>query len=211
MKKWGIAIDLGQCFGCDSCSAVCRQVHGEESGWRFVYDLGLLPGSDKARLSVPMSCMHCANAPCVEVCPTTASFQRPDGIVGLDYDKCIGCGYCIMACPYDARVLSPLGKIALRQGSTGGDAVEIATKCTMCAPKLDRGIAAGCRPGIDAAATPECVVTCSANALTFGDLNDVQSPISRLLLGREHRRLLEDLDTQPAVHFLLPDLKSPGE
>jgi phenylacetyl-CoA:acceptor oxidoreductase 27-kDa subunit len=208
MTRWGIAIDLGQCIGCDSCSIVCGQVHGPESNWRFVYNLGIGPGPDQARVSVPMSCMHCANAPCVEVCPTTASFLRPDGIVGLDYEKCIGCGYCIMACPYDARVLSPLGKIALREGSTDGDAVEIATKCTMCAPKLDRGIALGCRPGVDAAATPECVVTCSARALTFGDLNDEQSPISRLLRSRDHRRLLEELGADPSVRFLLPETRS---
>lgn len=208
MTKWGVAIDLEQCIGCDSCSIVCQQVHGPESNWRVVYDLGIRPGSDMARLSLPMSCMHCANAPCVEVCPTTASFMRPDGIVGLDYDKCIGCGYCIMACPYDARVLSPLGKIALREGGSSNSAVEIATKCTMCVPKIDRGMAAGGRPGVDAVATPECVVTCSAKALTFGDLNDPESPISQLLRRRKPRRLLEELGTDPSIHFLPPTSRS---
>jgi phenylacetyl-CoA:acceptor oxidoreductase subunit 1 len=148
--------------------------------------------------------MHCANAPCVEVCPTTASYTRDDGIVGLDYDKCIGCGYCIMACPYDARVLSPLGKIALRVPDNQCGTAEIDTKCTLCAPKIDQGIADGFRPGIDAAATPECVVTCSAKALTFGDLNDVESPVSRLLRTRKHRMLLEELHTVPSIRFLLP-------
>jgi phenylacetyl-CoA:acceptor oxidoreductase 27-kDa subunit len=208
MTKWGVAIDLEQCIGCDSCSIVCHQVHGPESNWRVVYDLGIRPGSDMARLSLPMSCMHCANAPCVEVCPTTASYMRVDGIVGLDYDKCIGCGYCIMACPYDARVLSPLGKIALREGGARDSAVEIATKCTMCVPKIDRGIAAGGRPGVDAVATPECVVTCSAKALTFGDLNDPESPISQLLRRRKPRRLLEELGTDPSIHFLPPTSRS---
>jgi phenylacetyl-CoA:acceptor oxidoreductase 27-kDa subunit len=208
MKKWGIVIDLGQCIGCDSCSAVCQQVHGPESNWRVVYDLGIRPGTDMARLSMPMSCMHCSNAPCVEVCPTTASYIRQDGIVALDYDKCIGCGYCIMACPYDARVLSPLGKIALRTDGAHTSSAEIATKCTMCAPKLDSGIAAGFRPGLDPQATPECVVTCSAKALTFGDLNDPASQPSLLVRSKKHRRLLEELQTSPSVYFLLPHSKS---
>jgi len=210
MTKWGVVIDLEQCIGCDSCSSVCSQVHGPESNWRVVHDLGLHPDKDMMRLSLPMSCMHCANAPCVEVCPTTASFQRPDGIVALDYEKCIGCGYCIMACPYDARVLSPLGKIALRNGEERKGSAEIATKCTLCAPKIDEGLAAGFRPGVDPQATPHCVVTCSAKALTFGDLNDPDSPVSVLLKRRNHLRILEELQTAPAIHFL-PPLAKPAK
>jgi len=204
MRKLGVVIDLEQCIGCDSCTMVCQQAHGKESNWRVVHDLGVRPDSRGMRLNLPMSCMHCADAPCVEVCPTTASYSRPDGIVGLDYDKCIGCGYCIMACPYDARVLTPLGKIALRNGCESDESVEIATKCTLCAPKVDAGLAAGFRAGIDAQATPECVVTCSAKALTFGDLGDPESPIARLLQSRVHRRVLEELGTSPSVHFLPP-------
>jgi len=124
--------------------------------------------------------------------------------VALDYEKCIGCGYCIMACPYDARVLSALGKVTTRSASENVGAAEIATKCTLCAPKLDEGLAAGYQPGVDPEATPDCIVTCSAKAMTFGDLNDPGSAVSMLLKRRNHLRILEELRTSPSIHILPP-------
>jgi phenylacetyl-CoA:acceptor oxidoreductase 27-kDa subunit len=203
MIRWGVVVDLEQCFGCNSCSAVCREVYGPDSNWRTVHDLGTFDILDGARISVPTSCMHCAQAPCVEVCPTTASFIREDGIVDIDYTKCIGCGYCILACPYDARVISSVGKITHTSGNSINPLAEITTKCTFCAEKIDNGINHGYRPGVDDDATPECVITCSAKALTFGDLNNPQSTVSLLLKTRRSVRINETLGTEPSLSYLL--------
>jgi phenylacetyl-CoA:acceptor oxidoreductase 27-kDa subunit len=199
-----MTIDIEKCIGCNSCSVVCSEVHGPESNWRTVHNLGIIPESGGIRLSIPTSCMHCSDAPCVDVCPTTASYIREDGIVAIDYNKCIGCGYCILACPFDARVMSSMGKIAHNSDITNDPASEITSKCTFCSDKLDDGMKRGLIPGIDPAATPDCVNTCSARAMTFGDLNDPLSNISRLIKNNGTARINIELNTEPALYYLTP-------
>ena len=128
----------------------------------------------------PRQCMHCENPSCIEVCPTKATYQTDDGVVLIDSTRCFGCQYCMWACPYDARVIDPVKKVA--------------QKCILCVHKLERG------------QLPECVKTCVSCARTAGDLNDPQSDISQLL-SREWQRAFkihEDFDNNPAVIYLKP-------
>ena len=105
--RWGMVIDLRRCVGCQTCTIACKQEHGLPAGvqWRFVADCEVGEYPDVRRVFLPMQCMHCAEPPCVPVCPTGASRRREDGIVWVAYDACVGCGYCAVACPYHARHL----------------------------------------------------------------------------------------------------------
>jgi phenylacetyl-CoA:acceptor oxidoreductase subunit 1 len=158
-----------------------------------------------------MSCMHCSEAPCLSVCPTKATYRRPDGIIGIDYDRCVGCSYCIVACPYRARTIFTRGfDFETRDWDTAGmteqssDRTGVCTKCTFCMSRIDEGLKRGLQPGIDAEASPVCVITCSAKALYFGDLDDPGSVVSDLIRNNKTARLQEELGTDPSVYLILP-------
>ena len=142
--RWGMVIDLRRCVGCQTCTIACKQEHGLPPGtaWRYVLDVELGHYPAVRRLFLPMQCMHCAAPPCVPVCPTGASRQRPDGIVFVQYESCVGCGYCAMACPYDARHLvrhphgyfdapTPAERATARPERQG-----VMTKCTFCRERV---------------------------------------------------------------------------
>ena len=188
MTRWGMAIDLKRCVGCQTCTIACKQEHGLPAGtaWRFVADCEVGEYPDVRRLFLPMQCMHCAEPPCVPVCPTGASRQRDDGIVWVEYAACVGCGYCAMACPYQARQ----------------DRHGVMTKCTFCKERVDGGLDRGLRPGVDADATPMCAVACIAGAIVFGDLDDAASPVSRLAADPRAQVLMPECGTEPRVYYL---------
>jgi phenylacetyl-CoA:acceptor oxidoreductase subunit 1 len=209
-----MVIDLSRCFGCRSCALACHAVNRiPVDAWRRVDDCGLSEKPQRQRFFLPQSCNHCDSPPCLDVCPTRATRRRPDGIVDIDPERCLGCGYCIVACPYRARTLISRNsavetEASLPAPSAGKSApppVGICTKCHFCLPRLEKGLEQGLRPGIDAEATPACVVECSAKALCFGDLDDPESPVSRLLQGNRAIRLQNSLGTAPAVFYLIPD------
>ena len=209
--RWGMVIDLVRCVGCQTCTIACKQEQGLPADvvWRFVADCEVGQYPDVRRLFLPMQCMHCAEPPCVPVCPTGASQQRGDGIVWVDYQRCVGCGYCAVACPYRARHLIgeanwyfPGGPTPPEQAMAQPQRRGVMTKCTFCVHRVDKGMWNGLRPGVDAEATPVCAVACIANAIAFGDLDDPESQVSRLIKDRGAVQLMSELGTAPAVYYL---------
>jgi len=208
--KWAMVIDQDKCTGCGQCTLACR-AHNDVSpdiSWNRVLEAGQV--GDK-QVYLPRPCMHCEEAPCVNACMVGASVRRADGIVMMDYDKCIGCRYCEVACPYGARAFNwesfdgPNPAVP----EWGSPEVErrprgVVEKCSFCYQRIDRGLTHGLKPGVDEEATPACVVTCPMGARTFGDLNDPESEVSQLIKGAPYFRLREDLGTSPRVYYLPP-------
>jgi Fe-S-cluster-containing dehydrogenase component len=206
--SWVMVIDQEKCTGCGYCTLAC-QAHNDtppEIQWNRVIEAGKM-GNEPVYLSRP--CMHCDHAPCVSACPVRASYKRADGIVMMDYDRCIGCRYCEIACPYGARAFN------WTEFSGDNPAVPewgipevprrprgVAEKCSFCYHRIDRGLSLGLKPGIDADATPACVVACPVKARVFGDLNDPASNVNQLLANNSYFRLREDMGTDPRVYYL---------
>jgi phenylacetyl-CoA:acceptor oxidoreductase subunit 1 len=206
-----MAADLRRCIGCQTCTAACRHANATPPGvqWRKVLDIETGEFPDVRRSFVPVGCMHCGDPPCEHVCPTTATRQRADGMVTIDYDLCIGCGYCAVACPYQARHIVHRARFAWNgepapneRARFDGRRVAVATKCTFCADRVDAGTAKGLTPGVDPEATPACVNSCIAGALVFGDRDDPASPLSRLLAEAVHFRMHEELGTDPGMYYV---------
>ena len=208
---WAMLIDLRKCIGCQYCVYACQAVNDVPDDMRWnVYHPEVTETGVPFHMTRP--CLHCNDAPCVSVCPTRATWQRADGLVVMDYQLCIGCRYCQVACPYEARSFN----WAERKGPSGyqpewgNTEVErrprgVAEKCTFCIHRIDRGLAQGLIPGEDRPATPACVNICPVEARVFGDLNDPDSKISRLLKELPTFRLREDLGTEPNVYYVPPE------
>jgi phenylacetyl-CoA:acceptor oxidoreductase subunit 1 len=213
MARWGMVIDLRRCIGCGACEIACRQTNKLALNfWRQVVDCGVSGPPERQRTFLPKNCVHCSEPPCLEVCPTTATYRRPDGIVAVNYDLCIGCGYCILACPYLARTIifrntygSWVGHRPQEPGMATPDAayIGVCTKCNFCMSRVDAGLAQGLQPGLDPEATPACVAICSTSTLHFGDLDDPDSEVSRLIRENKTARLQEELGTDPSVYYIV--------
>ncbi|MEK7371265.1 MAG: 4Fe-4S dicluster domain-containing protein [candidate division NC10 bacterium] len=209
--RWGMVIDVRRCVGCQTCTIACMQEHGLPAGqvWRFVADCEVGEYPDVRRLFLPMQCMHCADPPCVPVCPTGASRQREDGIVWVEYGACVGCGYCAVACPYHSRHLIHEARgyfdalTPPERATAQPERVGVMTKCTFCKERVDGGRAQGLTPGIDQEATPMCAVACIANVITFGDLDDPKSPVARLRAETKAQPLLPECGTEPSVFYVV--------
>ncbi len=210
-RQWAMVIDQSKCIGCGYCTLAC-QAHNDVSPdiqWNRVDIAGTVSGK---QVFLPRPCMHCAKAPCVEVCPVEASYYRSDGIVMMDYDRCIGCRYCEVACPYQARsfdwkafngpnpVVPKWGSPEVPRRPRG-----VVEKCAFCYQRIDRGLSLGLQPGVDADATPACVVICPTGARAFGDLADPKSNVSQLLKENVTYRPRDDLGTGPRVYYIAAD------
>jgi phenylacetyl-CoA:acceptor oxidoreductase subunit 1 len=210
MTRWVMVADLRRCIGCQTCTAACRQANATPVGvqWRRVLDMEFGEYPEVKRAFVPVGCQHCQDPPCMEVCPTTATRKRADGIVTIDYDLCIGCAYCAVSCPYQARYRSDEAVYAFDQPTPAEEQrfdaqrLGVATKCTFCVDRIDAGLAQGLKPGIDPEASPACANACISKALTFGDLDDPQSNVSQLLAENQTFRMHEELGTGPGFYYL---------
>ena len=184
MTRYVMLADLRRCVGCQTCTAACKESNGTPPGvqWRRVLDLEVGEYPEVSRVFVPTGCQHCDDPPCMEVCPSTATKKRADGIVTIDYDICIGCGYCAISCPYEARYKVDHATFAYGPTPTATERsrfdaakIGVVTKCTFCVDRIDAGVAAGKVPGVDPQASPACVNSCISGALRFGDLDDPDS------------------------------------
>jgi len=201
-KRLALAIDLDTCVGCHACVTSCKEWNaggdpaplgdvnayqaGQRGAWAnrvFSYEAG--EGEAGRTVHFPKNCLHCETPDCVTVCPTGASFKRAeDGIVLVDYDKCIGCNLCAWACPYGVRELDEV------DGTM--------KKCTLCIDRIyNLNLPEGER-------VPACVMACPTKARHFGDYNDPDSVVSRLSAERRGFRVMEDLGQQPTGTYLPP-------
>jgi tetrathionate reductase subunit B len=195
--RWGMLIDTSKCAGgCDACVRACNEEHGltgtgrPETDAQWIRKAELRDKQTGYTLSLPLLCQHCEHPPCVDVCPTGASFRRADGIVLVDKHICIGCRYCMMACPYKARsFIHEDLEDQLPYAPRGKGTVE---SCTFCVHRVDRG------------ETPACVEACNAehpNAMYFGDLKDPDSEISRELARYSSSEIRADLGLNTGVRY----------
>ena len=204
MTKLGIAINKTRCIGCQTCAHACKMQNNVPSGMRWnrvltegcdVEDGALGEFPNLSRGYLPVACQHCENPACLRVCPTGATYKDDKGRVEVDYEKCIGCRMCMAACPYNARVFNwndPKREPDFNYGDKdvpvrGKGVVE---KCTLCKERTDRG------------EEPMCVKCCPVKARTFGDLDDPNSEISKLVVARKAGVLLEEQGTRPQVHYV---------
>jgi molybdopterin-containing oxidoreductase family iron-sulfur binding subunit len=221
--RWGMAIDLDRCTGCEACVAACHAENnipisnpeeaakGRALHWIRVdhYYEGEFPDI-KAR-HMPVLCQHCDNAPCEPVCPVYATYQNPEGLNVQVYNRCVGTFYCANNCPYTVRSFNffppawpePLQMqhnpdVAIRMGG-------VMEKCSFCIQRIhrvERDSKDQGREVRDGEAQPACVQSCPAEAMVFGDLNDPESKVARLAESGRATQLLEELGTKPKVFYL---------
>lgn len=219
--RYGMVVDTKRCVGCKACVVACKAENKTPPGLNYnevmEYALKQEDPNDKP-FFMTKPCYHCENPPCVEVCPVKATFKRKeDGIVVVDYDRCESLGYCISACPYDARHFdlgenspavaegTPYAKVPspeynqFRVREKDKPPIKKVRKCTFCIHLQDKNG----RYDKKAGRWPSCAKTCTGHAIHFGDLDDPQSGISKLLKERKALRFKEELGTQPNVYYLL--------
>lgn len=211
-RKWVMVIDQRKCTGCDACTISCKTENQLPPGvvYRPVVEETLGTYPNVGRRFLPRPCMQCENPPCTPVCPVGATWRREDGITAIDYDKCIGCRYCLTACPYSART-SDFGEFYTEHSPGGtqpyekaespeylrgfsreshGSPIGNARKCHFCLHRLENGM------------LPSCVTSCIGHATFFGDAGDPDSLVAELIAQPNARRLKEELGTEPRVWYL---------
>lgn len=177
-KHWGMLVDLRKCIGCQACTVACTIENDVPAGQHRtavpVYELDGPDGPSQAVL--PRLCNHCDEPPCIPVCPVNATYKTDEGVVVVDAEQCVACGYCVQACPYEARFINH---------KTG-----VADKCTFCVHRTSVGL------------LPACVETCVGNARVFGDLNDPNSEIRKQMAQHETKGLRPEFKTGPNVYYI---------
>lgn len=186
--RWAMAVDVRKCIGCQACTVGCIMENRvpADSFRTFVSTYEVKDGAKVGTYVLPRLCNHCSDPPCVGVCPVGATFRQADGEVMVDGDRCVGCAYCVQACPYDARFINH---------DTG-----TADKCTFCAHRTAAGL------------LPACVETCVGGARVFGDLNDPDGAARRLLDAHrgEVKVLKPEQGTKPNVYYIGLDERFAG-
>ena len=195
--RWGMLIDTDKCAkGCTDCVDACNDEHAltgfdrPKTDAQYIRKVTLVEKMTGHEQSLPLMCQHCETAPCVDVCPTGASFKREDGIVLVDKHICIGCRYCMMACPYKAR--SFIHEVIEDQTLSAPRGKGTVESCTMCVHRVDKD------------GTPACVEACTNedhNAMLFGDINDPESEISISLKKHGGKQIRADLQLNTGVRY----------
>ena len=228
MPRWGMVIDLDKCTGCQACTIACQAENnvpfagpeqaalGRAIHWHEVLaDVKDEHGELHARF-IPRPCMHCDDPPCVKVCPVGATYVDEEGLVRMDYQRCIGCRYCATNCPYGVRYFNwyaPRFPAPYDQHLTPDvpqRPVGVVEKCTFCIHRLERAKREAAAKGRELTDSelvllPACNQACPASARYFGDLDDPESTVSRLARNPRAFRLLEDLGTEPKVYYLVEE------
>ena len=196
LNRWGLLIEVGKCAGCDACVTACHAENGVTGHARprtdaqWIRKVNLRDKRTGHGQTLPLMCQHCEHPPCVDVCPTGASFKRADGIVLVDKHTCIGCRYCVIACPYGARSFIHEDVTGQKpEVPRGKGTVE---SCTLCVHRIDRG------------ETPACVEACARDggkAMLFGDLNDRASEIHKRLRSGPSGQIRADLALNTGVRY----------
>jgi molybdopterin-containing oxidoreductase family iron-sulfur binding subunit len=225
-----MVIDLDKCTACQACTIACQAENNipfagpeqtaldRSKHWQ---DVMTEPGEEdeypdfRVRF-IPRPCMHCADPPCVEVCPVGATYVDDEGLVRMNYQRCIGCRYCTTACPYAIRYFNwyapeyPAGYDAYLVPNVPVRPVGVVEKCTFCIHRLEQAKREAAAQGreltdADVVLLPACNQACPASARYFGDLDDPESTVSRLAHSPRAFRLLEDMGTEPKVYYLAED------
>ncbi|MFZ5916689.1 MAG: 4Fe-4S dicluster domain-containing protein [Chloroflexota bacterium] len=226
MPRWGMVIDLDKCTACQACSVAClvennipivgreESQHNRAISWHYVLPIQKEGEYPHFRVEFfPRPCFHCDEPPCVKVCPVGATYVDEEGLVLVDYDRCIGCKYCVGNCPYGIRYVNwrhyhwPEPMEQALNPAVPIRPEGVIEKCTFCLHRLQRAkreAAARGRPLTDSELVllPACNQACPASARYFGDLDDPDSTVSRLARSPRAFRLLEDLGTEPRVYYL---------
>lgn len=239
MTRWAMVIDLDKCVACQGCSIACRfenntpAVDPEEAElgrairWNDVFPFPINPTEETGEYPTVRTryltrpCMHCENPPCIKVCPVQATYIDEEGLVRQNYDRCIGCRFCTVACPYGVRYFNwhkPEWEGDLEtlrnpdrveaKGTLEGPAprpVGVVEKCTFCIHRLLKARAHAKEEGREFRPdeyVPACVQTCTGKARFFGDLDDPDSTVSQLAKSSRSFRLMEDIGTHPKVIYL---------
>lgn len=206
VKRYVMVVDMKRCIGCHTCAIACKSGNNlpNEVWWNRVLTFGgkemdtphgKFPNLQKQYLT--LACQHCEDPACVKACPAEATYKREDGVVMQDYDKCLGCRLCIMACPYDSvRTYNennpeyymdfPVGDLPVNPQQKG-----TVSKCNFCFHRIDKE------------EQPNCLDVCPAKARFFGDVEDSESEVSQLIRTRKYTQLLKDKGTGPSIYFLI--------
>jgi Fe-S-cluster-containing dehydrogenase component len=199
MAKYGMVVDLRKCVGCTACVVACKSEHNTPSGifQTTVLDKEMGKYPKCIRVFVPVLCNHCDEPTCVDVCPTKASYKQDNGVVNIDYEKCIGCAACVEHCPYQVRTLVQDNRVLFPDGvSTFEKPVHrkipnnVATKCDFCYHRLDAG------------KQPVCSEICPTEARVCGDLDDPNSEASQLIKKWKAWTMLPEKGTRPRVFYI---------
>jgi [DsrC]-trisulfide reductase subunit O len=198
-QRWGMLIDASKCAtGCNACVQACNEEHGirghgrPQSDAQWIRKVRLRDKESGRETSLPLMCQHCADAPCVDVCPTGASFRRADGIVLVDKHSCIGCRYCMLACPFKARSFIHENLTDQKPWTPRGKGT--VESCNLCVHRIDEG----------KGRIPACAERCAAEgrgAILFGDLNDPESSVAKAIDERQSAELRADLELNTGIRY----------
>jgi len=219
MARWGLVIDLDRCTACQACVVACK--HENNVGFstpeiaaqgRLMTWIQLVPVETRGgSATLPLMCQQCDRPPCADVCPTSATYRNPEGIVAQIYPRCIGCRYCTNACPYAVKVFNweapewPQAMLAMHNPDVSLRPKGVVEKCTFCHHRLQQARERAKAAGRDLAPddyVPACVQTCPSEAMVFGDLDDPHSEVAGLADSSRAFRWMEELGTRPKVIYL---------